>query len=344
MGNERIQTALIRQLEEVLQKNDVTHDFQYAVTEVDNDSLIYSSLEHPDRGIFDSKIKTIIFDESFFFKAYTLYVYFPGKNKIILKSIWLIILSSVAIVCAIIIMILLFIRTLLHQKRLSEMKSDFIHNMTHEFKTPISNIDLALHTFKKKNDESKYLNGDIINIIEEENTRLKNNVDLILQTSFIDHDELKLHKEPVNINDLLNSVLRTYAHDLINNGSTFKKHLYAADAMVIIDETHFTNAVCNIIDNAIKYSHDEVVITVKTENIDHKLVISIKDKGIGISEKDQKRIFEKFYRVHTGKLHDVKGFGLGLTYSKYVVEAHKGEIMVRSEQGKGSEFKIILEQ
>jgi len=340
--NADIINALDQLLEEELIKIDINHDFQYAVTELGSDSIIYSNPAEVDPHIFDSKIKTVIFDESFFFKAYSLYINFPGKKWIIFKNLWLIILSSIAVVSVIIILILSFIRTILNQRRLSEMKSDFIHNMKHEFKTPISNINLALHTFKNQNGESTVGNGDILEIIQEENTRLKNNVDLILQTSFMDYDKLEINKELINVNDLLNGILKTCAHDLINNGSTFKKNIEAADAELMVDETHFTNALCNIIDNAIKYSPVNAVINVKTENLNNKLIVSIRDNGIGISEKDKKRIFDKFYRVPTGKLHDVKGFGLGLTYAKYIVEAHNGEIVVISELGKGSEFKIIL--
>ncbi len=341
--NEDILNALDTLVKQELDEIDINHEFQYAVTEFESDSLVYSNTANLNPKIFKSKIRTVIFDESFFFKAYSVYIFFPGKNKIIFSSLLLMIFSSIAVVCAIIILILFFIRTMLNQKRLSEMKSDFIHNMTHEFKTPISNINLALHAFNNQNQESKIEKDDILEIIQEENTRLKSNVDLILQTSFMDYYKLEFNKELVNVNDLLSVILKTCGHDLVNNGSTFKINLEAANAELMIDRTHFTNAICNIIDNAIKYTPVNPVINVKTENRDSKFIISIRDNGIGISEKDQKRIFEKFYRVHTGKVHDIKGFGLGLSYTKYVINAHSGEIIVRSEPGKGTELRIILE-
>ncbi|MCD4679358.1 MAG: HAMP domain-containing histidine kinase, partial [Bacteroidales bacterium] len=340
--NDKIISVLDTLLQNELIKSGINYDFQYAVTELGSDSIIYSNPVTVNPGIFESKIKTIIFDESFFFKAYSLYIFFPGKTRIIFNSIWLIVLSSIAIVCVIIILILFFIRTLLHQRKLSEMKSDFIHNMTHEFKTPISNIDLALDTINKQGHKNKIVNESILSIIREENSRLKDNVDLILQTSFMDYDKLKFNKEPVNINDLICRILKTFEPDLAHNGSIFKKKLEAENAEIMVDETHFTNAICNVIDNALKYTPENPIIEIKTENLDNKLLISFRDNGVGISEKEIKRIFDKFYRVSTGKIHDIKGFGLGLTYVKYVVDAHGGEIKVKSELGKGSEFRIIL--
>lgn len=273
-----------------------------------------------------------------------LFLRFPTKNKYVLKTmIPLFILSG--------IMFIIFIGSFvyvmsqnLRQKKLSEIKNDFISNMTHEFKTPISTIRLATdmlldEKFEKSQDQQKRY----LQTIKNENKRLGLLVETILQTAIIDKGEFKLKKSPVHLHEIINHAIQ---NTQILAGSRGGKIEFIPqtpnDLMINADKTHFTNIIVNLIDNALKYTTrvPEIFVYTKIEN--NFLFISIKDNGIGISKEDQKRIFEKFYRVPTGNVHNVKGFGLGLSYVKSIIEMHGGSIEVQSKEGEGSTFTIVV--
>lgn len=238
-------------------------------------------------------------------------------------------------------MIVYFIRTLIQQQKLSEMKSDFISNMTHEFKTPVANISLALDTLEKQQISEEQFTR-IKYIIREENQRIQHNIDLILETSLLEKGKFTLNKSIVNIHDLFNWIIDSMEFEAKEKEGTISKKLAAENIQLNADEVHLSNAIYNIIDNALKYSGEKPQVSVSTFNKDNFLIIAIEDQGIGIPSTSVEKIFDKFYRVPSGNRHDVKGFGLGLYYVQQVVEGHNGKIRVKSEINKGSRFEIYL--
>ena len=226
------------------------------------------------------------------------------------------------------------------------MKNDFINNMTHEFKTPISTISLAAQMLQDQSvAKSPEMFGKLSGVISSETKRLRFQVDKVLQMSmFDDKNTASLKMKELDANELLSGIINTFAVKVEQNGGTITSKLEAADPFIFVDEMHFTNVVFNLMDNAMKYRRYDVPLSleVSTENVGGKFVLTIKDNGIGISKDDLKRIFDKFYRVHTGNVHDVKGFGLGLAYVKQMVKAHRGSIRAESEVGVGTTFIIVL--
>jgi two-component system, OmpR family, phosphate regulon sensor histidine kinase PhoR len=235
------------------------------------------------------------------------------------------------------------VSALLNQKKLSEIKNDFINNMTHEFKTPLATISLAvdaLRTDKVANDREKgqYFTG----IIKEENKRMNKQVETILQAALMDRQEIQLSQRIVHVHAIIEQVLENFDLQLQSKGGRADVQLNAADDEIMADEVHFTNLINNLVDNAVKYSRDNLVLKIGTVNTSKGIQIRIEDNGIGMTKESVKKIFEKFYRVHTGNLHNVKGFGLGLSYVKTIVDAHHGKIKVDSALGKGTSFTIEM--
>lgn len=235
------------------------------------------------------------------------------------------------------------VSALLRQKKLSEIKNDFINNMTHEFKTPLATISLAvdaLRTEKVSADREKmqYFTG----IIKEENKRMNKQVETILQAALMDRQEIQLNKRPVHVHAIIEQVLENFELQLQSRNGHADVQLNAKDDEIMADEVHFTNLINNLVDNAVKYSKDNLQLKICTNSTGKGLQIKIEDNGIGMTKESVKRIFEKFYRVHTGNLHNVKGFGLGLSYVKTIVDAHQGKIKVDSTLGKGTSFTIEM--
>jgi two-component system, OmpR family, phosphate regulon sensor histidine kinase PhoR len=237
----------------------------------------------------------------------------------------------------------LTIQTILQQKRLSEMTSDFINNMTHELKTPIATVSLASNMLRREkivSNPEKIIHYS--GIISEENRKLQEQVEQVLRLAKLEKGDFKLNKCPVNIHEIIQNALSTIDLQVKSRNGKIKCYLNAMRQEVTADVTHLTNVVSNLLDNANKYSPEKPEITIMTHNREDGIVISVEDKGIGMSKDKQKYIFQKFYRVPTGNIHDVKGFGLGLAYVKMMVDAHKGNIYLNSEPGKGSRFDIFL--
>ena len=239
----------------------------------------------------------------------------------------------------------LTVRTMLEQRKLSKIKSDFINNMTHEFKTPLATISLAvdaLHNPRVQGNQEKtqYFSG----IIKEENKRMNKHVETILQAAFMEKQELQLNKNEIHVHEIIRQLVENFSLQLMDKSGEAVTHLNASNDLIAGDEVHITNLINNLIDNAVKYSRPDVPprIVITTTNSAKHLVVQIKDNGIGMSKESVKRIFEKFYRAHTGNIHNVKGFGLGMSYVKDIVEAHKGKIKVDSILGKGSTFVLEL--
>ncbi|KIC92523.1 sensor histidine kinase KdpD [Flavihumibacter sp. ZG627] len=235
------------------------------------------------------------------------------------------------------------VSALLRQKKLSEIKNDFINNMTHEFKTPLATISLAvdaLRTEKVSNDKDKmqYFTG----IIKEENKRMNKQVETILQAALMDRQEIQLSRRPVKVHSIIEQVLENFDLQMQSRNGQVDVQLNAKKDEIIADEVHFTNLINNLVDNAVKYSKDNLLLKIQTSSNNKGVQIRIEDNGIGMSKESLKRIFEKFYRVHTGNLHNVKGFGLGLSYVKNIVDAHNGKIKVESTLGKGTTFIIDM--
>lgn len=241
------------------------------------------------------------------------------------------------------IVIFFFIYTLLvilKQRRLSEIQKDFINNMTHEFKTPLSTIAISTAVLKDPNivqTPERLLN--YATIIENENQRLKQQVERVLQMARLEKEDIGLKKEIYDVHELIQEAAR---NNSISSKATLSLSLEAKNAMVLADKLHLINVLYNLFDNAIKYNQQAPRITIQTYNVNGSIGINIQDNGIGIRPEDQRKIFYRFYRVPTGNLHDVKGFGLGLSYVKLIIEAHKGKITVSSEPGNGSCFSIVL--
>lgn len=271
-------------------------------------------------------------------------VHFPDVNSYIFSSIRFAI-PSILFTVVMIIMFIFTVIVVFRQKKFSEIKNDFINNMTHELKTPISSISLAAQML---NDEAvtksptmmKHLGG----VINDESKRLRFLVEKVLQMSMFDKKKVTFKKKELNLNELVETVANTFTLRVEHTGGHIKTVLNAVYPTIYVDEVHFTNVIFNLLDNAVKYKHPDrgVELSIRTWNDKDRLFLSIEDNGLGIKKENLKKIFEKFYRVHTGNVHDVKGFGLGLAYVKNIVSQHKGEINVKSEKDKGTIFIISL--
>lgn len=268
---------------------------------------------------------------------------FPKKEVFLFKSILRITLLSIVFTLIIIIAYVSAINQLIKQKQISEIKTDFINNMTHEFKTPIATINLALDAIKNPKifvDPEKVQR--YLQMIRDENKRMHAQVENVLQISRLDKRELDITKDQADIHDVVEEAIE-HVHLIIEaRHGTLTRHFDAERTTALLNDVHFTNVLVNILDNAIKYSPDEPVIDIYTENVKDFILIKIKDNGLGMSKVTQKRIFEKFYREHTGDIHNVKGHGLGLAYVKRIIDDHNCHIYVESEKGKGSTFIIKM--
>lgn len=270
-------------------------------------------------------------------------VHFPHKEQYLLKSSWMMLSASLLLVVVLISSFYYFVNTILQQKKLSVMKTDFINNMTHEFKTPISTINLACevlgdHSVEIPKDRSERYVG----VIKEENQRLGKLVENILQTAILDKGEFKLNLSPIDLHQLISQATGNIQLQVDQRQGKIHQNLEASDNVLTGDRTHLTNVIYNLLDNAVKYTEGSPEITLSTRNLSQGIELTVKDNGIGISRDNQKKIFDKLYRVPTGNIHNVKGFGLGLSYVKAVVEKHGGTVEVDSSPGKGSTFTIYL--
>ena len=269
----------------------------------------------------------------------TLVVLVPNQNSIVLKELTWFILGAILFTLIIAAAFFITIRTLIRQKKLSEIKSDFINNMTHEFKTISLAVD-ALKNDKVVGDKTKtdYFTG----IIKEENKRMNKQVETILQAALLDKQEVQLNLKKLPAHQLINAALNNIILPIKEKEGDLLVALDAKEDMIWADEVHFTNLINNLLDNALKYTDNKPLIKLSTSNVGNQLKIKIEDNGIGMTKETLNKIFEKFYRAHTGNIHNVKGFGLGLSYVKTMVVAHKGTIKADSVLGKGSIFCITI--
>jgi two-component system, OmpR family, phosphate regulon sensor histidine kinase PhoR len=270
-------------------------------------------------------------------------VFFPNKRNIILSTLWKNFLGTLVFSALIISCFAYTINIIWRQKKVSEMKTDFINNMTHEFKTPIATISLATDSI---------INPGIlghpekvqrfVNIIKQENKRMNSQVEKVLQMALIDKRDFSLKLVPINLHEVIQAALENINLRVEKREGSAKAVLDATNPIVEGDLTHVSNMINNLLDNAEKYSAEKPEITILSRNVPNGVEITVQDKGIGMSKEARKQIFDKFYRVSTGNLHDVKGFGLGLSYVKAMMTAHKGQVEVKSELGKGSSFMLTF--
>lgn len=330
----------------------ITEDFQYGIYDCFNDSIVYGNLiRYTSDSLYSPTSDTIagITSPDLQWKKDGHYftVFFPKlkpQTNVMVwgdTSPWLYVLVIVGLVF---VFFGFTVSVIIRQKRISEVKTDFINNMTHELKTPIATIGLSSETllredFSNDNDRLKRYAG----IIYKENKRLENQVERVLNIAKLNKHEIALKKQALAIDELLEEVVDSFRFTQLDKGGEIKLNCTAQHHTVIADHVHLTNVFFNLVDNAVKYSKDKPVISITTST-DRKgrLKITISDQGIGIKKENLKQIFDKFYRVSTGNLHDVKGFGLGLYYVKMIIEAHRGTIDVRSQLGEGTTFTIIL--
>lgn len=327
-------------IDRALKRNNIKQHFEFAVTNIFHSSIL-NSAHWSDRYWEDSQQVPLTGENALQQETLFLYVEEP-KNYIISQMGWMIV-ASIILTTIIIWAFALTVRTLFNQKKLSEIKSDFINNMTHELKTPLATISLAVDALNNpkvlgNEEQTLYYSG----MIKEENKRMNKQVETILQAARLERQEISLNLVSQDAHEVIRKVANNLTLQLQEKQGHLTLKLDAAKHMLVADEVHFSNVIFNLLDNAIKYSKDNLQIQIQTLNQGNKLLIRVKDNGIGMSKETQSRIFEKFYRAHTGNLHDVKGFGLGLSYVKGIAEAHHGAIKVDSAVGKGTTFTIVL--
>ena len=319
--------------------------FNYSVSTFGSDSLIFSSAKNTEDAkenfIPANTYQVPIFSKEVINDPGKIKISFPKKNSLILTKMTASMATSGALLFVLIVCFGYTIFSILRQKKISEMKMDFINNMTHEFKTPVSTIMIASEALKDKEIiEDKSRVARLANIIFEENQRLGNHIERVLNIARIEQNDLKLDIRLLDVNEMVTTVLDSMSLKLQKYNVIANLNLDAEKAMIEADELHFSNVLYNLIDNAIKYSPDVPEITISTLNRNNEVVIRVADKGIGMNRDQQTKIFEQFYRIPTGNLHDVKGFGLGLSYVNTIVKRLNGTISVKSEKEKGSEFEL----
>lgn len=334
---DRIETLLRKKLHE----KGIDVPFEYAVYEEGKKPYFNS----PDFNEYEDVpyFRSSLFPKGIFNKATLISVYFPGRKDSLVGSLGLLGGTSILITLFLLMLFSLALYIIFKQKRLSEMKNDFVNNMTHELKTPISTISLASQMLSDRTipDEQKNL-VQISRIIKTESSQLGFQVERVLQMAIFDHGQLKLKSEQLDLHDVIETVAQNFLFQLEKREGKVEFFPEAEQTIILGDSMHITNVVSNLIENAIKYTQRSPEIKIETGNDEDTILLSVTDNGIGIGKEDQKRIFDKFYRVPTGNVHNVKGFGLGLSYVKLIVEQHGGTIGVKSEPGKGSRFEIHL--
>jgi two-component system phosphate regulon sensor histidine kinase PhoR len=292
--------------------------------------------------LFTSPYRVALFQQDVESPGY-LSIYFPNRTTLVLGSVWKPMALSILFTAIILFCFSYTIQVIFRQKKLSEMKTDFINNMTHEFKTPIATISLAADSIGSPmvvNNPDKIRR--FVDIIRQENRRMNSQVERVLQMALIDKNEFQLRLDEVNLHEVIRQAVDNFSLQVERREGILETDFRAERPVIVGDGTHIASIIYNLLDNANKYSPDNPHIIVRTRNVPLGVEITVQDHGVGISKDARKHIFDKFYRVHTGNIHDVKGFGLGLSYVKAIMTAHKGLVDVKSEPGKGSSFILTF--
>jgi len=348
--SDKVDTALIDSILKIeMCEKGIKASYEYGIY---NNSYSYFPLgieAESQKQILNSPYKINLSPDNVFISPKYLSVYFSSEKNYILQTMWLMLTGSGILILVIIFSFYYTVSTILKQKKLSDIKNDFINNMTHELKTPISTVSLAGEmlsdsSIEKSKDKSDYY----IRIIKEENQRLGLLVENILQTAVLDKGQFKLRMQEVDVHEIIDRAISNVRLQVEKREGEIHVEKNAKENLLNADRVHLTNIIYNLVDNALKYSEQKPVIKIATQNLPAQkggnggIQIAVSDNGIGISKENQKKIFDTFYRVPTGNIHNVKGFGLGLSYVKAAVEKHGGNVSVESETGKGSTFKIFI--
>jgi two-component system phosphate regulon sensor histidine kinase PhoR len=337
----RLDTLLRRELE----NRGIELDYNYGIIErkTGETSLINTSNTEDIPLIKKSNLRANLFPMDLVPKDYYLSIYFPSQKKFLLKQGLLPLTASGLFMLIVIGCFAYAIMIILRQKKISEIKNDFINNMTHEFKTPIATVSLATEALQDHDlRQNQTIVDRYIQVIRDENKRLGMQVEKVLQIASLDKKDFRLKFENADVHDIIEKALVNINITVEKRQGIITTQLLASNAIIEADKVHLTNIIYNLLDNANKYSPEAPVIHLRTENISTGVIIKISDHGIGMAKEATERIFEKFYRVSTGNVHDVKGFGLGLSYVKNIMDMHGGTISVKSDLGKGSTFKVYL--
>ena len=337
-------------LEEEFEDRQVDLQYDYGIYQTAIDQYVIFNdhylvpVDRPDPNQYadlrNSPYHVNLFDNAKFSPG-QLHIYFPGRSEALWGGVWPALLSAGLFTLIILGCFGYVVTVIFQQKRLSEMKNDFINNMTHEFKTPIATISLAADSITSDriiSDPKKV--GRFADIIKQENRRMNKQVEKVLQMALIDRRRVTLKKAEVNVHTLIEQAITNISLQAEKRGGAAYAVLEADDPCIDADQTHLANIINNLLDNANKYSPDAPDIRVRTRNVKNGVEITVQDHGQGMNAEQVKHIFDRFYRAHTGNLHDVKGFGLGLSYVKAMVDAHSGTINVKSEPGRGSTFTV----
>ncbi len=335
---------LAEALDTALKRNDILLDYKYTIlTQVDGKNAYIMGSEDFNPGKNNTVYKKLLFADDDPLKPDYLCVYFPDQSNSFLKSTSFLVFPSLLLTLIIIVIFIVTLQIILRQKKISQIKNDFINNMTHELKTPISTISLASQMLRDSSVSLSQSTVDHISgVIFDESKRLSNQVEKVLQMAVFNEGRLKLKFTQIDLNKLAETVASNFEIRVTNENGELKTEIQAENPFIRGDEVHITNVIFNLLDNAVKYSKLKPIIELSTENKNGWVIVQVKDNGIGIPKEHHAQIFERFYRVPTGNIHNVKGFGLGLSYVKRIVDVHNGKIKVDSTLGKGTRFRLYF--
>lgn len=340
---ERINFKLLDQdLKSELMNNGINIPYHFRVTTQDGRE-VYRCSDYSEKGE-EYTYSQVLFRNDPASKMGVVKVHFPDMNSYIFSSVRFM-MPAIVFTFILLVTFIFTIVVVFRQKRYTEIKNDFMNNMTHELKTPIASISLAAQMLNDKSlTKSESMMNHLGGVIQEETKRLRFLVEKVLQMSMFDRKKTVFKKKELDLNEMVESIAHSFSLRVEHTGGRIYTDIGAVDSTIYVDEVHFQNAIFNLMDNAVKYGKPDqpLDIYMSTWNDDQHLYLSIRDTGLGIKKENLKKVFEKFYRVHTGNVHDVKGFGLGLAYVKQIVELHDGEIAVDSEYRKGTKFTITL--
>lgn len=339
---DRVSVQLIDKLLNLEFKNSgLNGDYFFGINKLQKDSLTLLKNGSNPEELKKSDLRTLLFPAEFFYSKNELIVYFPGKTRMILGTVAGMAGLSILLIIIIVAVFYQTVQMFVRQKKLTQVKNDLINNITHEFKTPISTISLACEAINEPElSGSKESITRYSNIIKEENGRLKTMVDALLNAAAMEKGDFTLKKEAADLHEIIRGAVRKFDQITGRGNGKINLELNAPDYFIYCDPFHTGNIFTNLIDNAIKYNNTGTVITITTSNCANYIIVTVDDNGIGIPKEHLGNIFETFYRVESGNIQSVRGNGIGLSYSKKIVEAQEGTISVESESGKGSRFEI----